>query len=98
MNRNEAIVPSLHDRKEGWPSDLKNIAKRPLIARPGWFSDKNKKENHPGCVCFGGFAKVFDVAATPPCGDARRGLSPDSDLFTASMTDRDVEPRGCRRS
>jgi len=71
----EQIVPSLHHRKEGWPSDSKNIAKHPLIARPGWFSEENKKENHPGCVCFGSFAKFFDDAATPPCGDARRGLS-----------------------
>jgi hypothetical protein len=29
----------LHHRKEGWPSDSKNIAKHPLIARPGWFSE-----------------------------------------------------------
>src|SRR5438477_7982478 len=86
MNRNEAIVPSLHHRKEGWPSDEENCAKHPLTARPGWFSDENNKENHPGCVCFGGFAIFFDNTATPPCGDARRGLSPHSDLFTASMT------------
>jgi hypothetical protein len=38
---------------------IKNIAKHPLIARPGWFSDEDKKENHPGCVCFGSFAKFF---------------------------------------
>src|SRR5689334_19977726 len=86
MNRDEAIVPSLHHRKEGWPSDSRNIAKHALIARPGWFSDKNNKEDHPGCVCFGGFALFFDDTATPPCGNARRGLSPDSDLFTASRT------------
>src|SRR5204863_9857088 len=85
MNRNEAIVPSLHHRKEGWLSDQENCAKHPLTARPGWFSDENNKENHPGCVCFGGFAIFFDYTATPPCGDARRGLSPDSDLFTASF-------------
>src|SRR6476646_11299939 len=64
---------------------LRNCAKHPLRARPGWFSDENNKENHPGCVCFGGFAIFFDDTATPPCGDARRGLSPDSDLFTASL-------------
>src|SRR5437870_250803 len=44
-----------------------------------------QKENHPGCVRFGGFAKFFDDAATPPCGDARRGLmSLDSNSFTPS--------------
>ena len=32
-------LPSLHHRKEGWPSDQENAAKPPLIARPGWFSE-----------------------------------------------------------
>ena len=86
----------MHHRKEGWPSDSRNIAKHPLIARPGWFSDKNNKENHPGCVCFGGFAIFFDDTATPPCGNARRGLSPDSDLFTASKA-RDYKSRALAR-
>src|SRR5437867_12760596 len=54
-----------HHCKEGWPSDSENIAKHPLIARPGWFSDESKKENHPGCVCFGGFAK-FSLMTQPP--------------------------------
>jgi hypothetical protein len=31
-------------------------AKRPLIAQTGWFSDRERKENHPVCVRFGGFA------------------------------------------
>ena len=62
----------LHHRKEGWLSDQENAAKHPLKARTGWFSDR-LEENHPGCVGFGGFAINFDDAATPPCGDARRG-------------------------
>src|SRR5262249_13700111 len=33
-----------------------------------------RAENHPVCVGFGGFALILDDAATPPCGDARRGL------------------------
>src|SRR5438552_746551 len=33
-----SVFPSLHHRKEGWPSDPTNVAKPPLIARPGWFS------------------------------------------------------------
>ena len=74
MNWNRGVFPSLHHRKEGWLSKSKNIAKHPLIAKPGWFSDGLLKENHPGCVRFGGYAKLFDDAATPPCGDARRGL------------------------
>jgi hypothetical protein len=39
--------PSLHHRKEGCPSDQENIAKHP---RTGWFSDREYKEHHPGCV------------------------------------------------
>src|SRR4249919_1135167 len=32
-------------------------------------------ENHPGFAISGGFAIFLDRSATPPCGDARRGLS-----------------------
>jgi hypothetical protein len=32
-------LPSLHHRKEGWPSDQENAAKPPPIARPGRFSE-----------------------------------------------------------
>jgi hypothetical protein len=31
-------------------------------------------ENHPGFAISGCFAIFFDRSATPPCGDARRGL------------------------
>src|SRR5439155_595720 len=42
-----SIFPSLHHRKEGWPSESQNIAKLPLIARPGWFSDRKAKGKPP---------------------------------------------------
>src|SRR6266516_1272998 len=46
-------------------------------------------ENHPGCVSLGLAARNFlDDAATPPCGRARRGITLDSNLFTAPMTAR----------
>jgi hypothetical protein len=55
---NRAIVPSLHHRKEGWPSDLKRYREASAFREAGVvFRLKNKKENHPDCVCFGGFAK-----------------------------------------
>ena len=41
-----SIFPSLHHRK-GWPSESQNIAKLPLIARPGWFSDRKPKGKPP---------------------------------------------------
>src|SRR5436309_827931 len=36
-----------HHCSEGWPSDSENIAKHPLIARPGWFSDESKRKTTP---------------------------------------------------
>src|SRR5436853_396646 len=35
MNLNRARFPSLHHRKEGWPSDQQNVAKPPLIREAG---------------------------------------------------------------
>src|SRR6266487_2657480 len=78
--------PSLHHRKEGWPSDQKIIAKPPLIARPGWFSDENKRKTTPAASASVAARNFLDDAATPPCGDARRGITLDSNLFTAPMS------------
>src|SRR6266516_6457882 len=69
--------PSLHHRKEGWPSDQKIIAKPPLIARPGWFSDENKRKTTPAASASVAARNFLDDAATPPCGDARRGITLD---------------------
>src|SRR6266487_619421 len=80
--------PSLHHRKEGWPSDQKVIAKPPLIARPGWFSDENKRKTTPAASASVAARNFLDDAATPPCGDARRGITLDSNLFTAPITGR----------
>src|SRR5437867_9346659 len=78
--------PSLHHRKEGWPSDQKIIAKPPLTARPGWFSDENKWKTTPAASASVAARNFLDDAATPPCGRARRGITLDSNLFTAPMT------------
>src|SRR5439155_20831430 len=83
--------PSLHHRKEGWPSDQKIIAKPPLIARPGWFSDEDIRKTTPAASASVAARNLLDDAATPPCGDARRGITLDSNLFTAPMTADDVE-------
>src|SRR6516165_6093513 len=62
MNWNRVIFPSLHDRKEGWPSDQENAAKPPWTSRRllRWLCK----------ICYG--------AATPPYGYARRGILRDS--------------------
>src|SRR5262245_24704783 len=75
MNWNKALVPSLHHRKEGWPSDQENIAKHPLIARPGWFSFCSYRKTTPAVSVSVASRNFFDDTATPPCGDARRGLA-----------------------
>src|SRR5207237_6523006 len=43
--------------------------------RRGGFPFRPQSENHPGLAISGGFAKSFDRSATPPCGDARRGMT-----------------------
>src|SRR5262245_23288368 len=66
--------PSSHHREEGWPSDQENIAQHPLFARTGWCSDRWDKEHHPGGVHKEASHHFLGDAATPPRGDARRGI------------------------
>src|SRR5207244_1376578 len=49
------------------------IAKPPLTARPGWFSDENKWKTTPAASASVAARNFLDDAATPPCGRARRG-------------------------
>src|SRR5437867_1823449 len=89
------LFPSLHHRKEGWPSDQYDVAKPPLIAakrkrataqpqeRPGRFPMELKRKTTPAASASVASRNFFDDAATPPCGDARRGITPDSSFFTA---------------
>src|SRR2546422_7967274 len=66
-----SALPSLHHRKEGWPSDQWNVAKPPLIARPGWFSDPSERKTTPSASASVASRDFIDDAATPPCGGAR---------------------------
>src|SRR5437867_13077846 len=59
-----------HHCKEGWPSDSENVAKHPLIARPGWFSDESKRKTTRLRLLRWLRQIFFDDAATPPCGGA----------------------------
>src|SRR6266702_5930242 len=98
INCSQALLPSLHHRKEGWPSDQENIAKHPPIAAkrkrvsaqpqemPGWFSDENKRKTTPSASASVASRNFLDDADTPPCGDARRGVTLDCNLFTSHMT------------
>src|SRR6058998_629668 len=82
-----SVTPLLASRKEGWPSDQENIAKHPPSAaerkrasaqpqeRTGWFSDQNRRKTTPSASASVASRNFLDDAATPPCGDARRGVT-----------------------
>src|SRR5437867_7216440 len=84
--------------RRGGRANQKIIAKPPLIARPGWFSDENKRKTTPAASASVAARNFLDDAATPPCGDARRGLTLDSNLFTVPMTAHDIEVQDRGRS
>src|SRR5467141_3226120 len=90
-----SALPSLHHRKEGWPSDQWNVAKPPLIARPGWFSDQSERKTTPSASASVASRNFFDDAASPPCGGARRGVCWLRNIRSAS---RDVHRRFIRYS
>jgi hypothetical protein len=70
----ERIVPSLHHRKEGWLSNQEILRSIRWLRSRGGLQTEKKKENHLGCVDSVAARSFVDDAATPPCGDARRGL------------------------
>jgi hypothetical protein len=76
--------PLLVSPQGGVAERSKNGAKRPLNARPGWFSDDTKRKTTPAASASEASRNFLDDAATPPCGDARRGLGFNSNLFTPS--------------
>src|SRR5205823_8621689 len=86
MNWNQGRFPSLHHRKEGWLRHQENVAQQPKPTQPGWFSFCFQSENHPVRANAEASRYFLDRTATPPCGDARRGVSLDSNSFTPSMT------------
>src|SRR5437870_3500751 len=92
MNWNQGRFPSLHHRKEGCLRHQENVAQQPKPTQPGWFSFCFQSENHPVRANAEASRYFLDRTATPPCGDARRGVSLDSNSFTPSMTTATVLP------
>src|SRR5213083_2553486 len=83
MNRNEsseALFPSLHHRKEGWLHRQENVAKPPKPMQTGWFSLRLSRKTTPSSRSEEASRYFLDRSATPPCGDARRGIRPDSNI------------------
>src|SRR5262249_30032114 len=53
---------------------LRKCCEASLFARTGWFSDSNERKTTPAASVSEATRRFLDDAATPPCGDARRGL------------------------
>src|SRR6185295_10195084 len=79
----QALFPSLHHRKDGWLHRQENIAKPPKPMQTGWFSLPCDRKTTPSSRSAEASRYLFDRSATPPCGDARRGISLDFNSFTA---------------
>ena len=67
--------PSLHHRKEGWLRHPKNFAKPPKQTQPGWFSLCINRKTTPASRSADASRHSLGRSATPPCGDARRGIA-----------------------
>jgi len=69
------VFPSLHHSKEGWPNDQIKCAKPPLTRGRGGFAIENKRKTAPAASASVASRHFINDAATPPCGNARRGMS-----------------------
>src|SRR6266487_2659938 len=75
INSNQAQFPSLHHRKEAWLRHQENFAQPPKLTQPGWFSFCSHRKTTPAARSAEASQSFFDRSATPPCGDARRGIA-----------------------
>src|SRR6266446_10767946 len=75
-NWNLARFPSLHHRKEGCLRHQENFAKPPKLTQTGWFSFWSHRKTTPSSRSADASRYFLDRSATPPCGDARRGVAP----------------------
>src|SRR5213593_2337577 len=98
MNSNQALLPSLHHRKEGWLRHQENFAKPQKLTQTGWFSFCSYRKTTPSSLEAARWRACaprrsadasryyLDRSATPPCLDAldaRRGVTLDCNSFTA---------------
>src|SRR5215470_12111394 len=72
----ECEFPSAHYREEGWPSDQENIAQHPLSRGRGGVPIDGTRNTTPTASIKKLRIIFFRDAATPPRGDARRGIRP----------------------
>jgi tetratricopeptide (TPR) repeat protein len=73
-NWSQALFPSLHHRKEGWLRHQSNVAQPPKQTQTGWFSFCLNRKTTPASLPAEASRHFINRSATPPCGDARRGI------------------------
>src|SRR5204862_5584697 len=66
---NDAPIAAKRKRVSAQPQEM-----------PGWFSDKNKRKTTPSASASVASRNFLDDADTPPCGNARRGVTLDSNF------------------
>jgi hypothetical protein len=77
--------PLLASPQGGVAVSSKKYREATEATQPGWFSLLFLSENHPGLAMRMLRGIFLDRSATPPCGDARRGLLVlDSSWFKSS--------------
>src|SRR5207237_10741812 len=76
---NRASFPSLHHRKEGWLRGRIRSREATLFRADGVvFLFVLNRKTTPASQSADASRNLFNRSATPPCGDARRGMTLDS--------------------
>src|SRR5207249_1562022 len=70
----EGYIPLLAPPRGGVAERSRKYREASLNARPGWCPDEIKRKTTPAASASVASRNSFDDAATPPCGDARRGI------------------------
>ena len=85
-----SAIPLLASPQGGVSASSENFAKPPKLTQTGWFSFCSYRKTTPSSRSADASRYFLDRSATPPCGDARRGVTLDCNLFTAPMTAHDL--------
>src|SRR5213592_4848284 len=84
-----SVIPLLASPQGGWLRHQVNFAQPPKLTQTGWFSLCSHRKTTPSSRSADASRYFLDRSATPPCGDARRGVAPtvaQRQFFTAPMT------------
>ena len=77
MNKLESrAIPLLASPQGGVSASSTNFAKPPKLTQTGWFSFCSYRKTTPSSRSADASRYFLDRSATPPCGDARRGVAP----------------------